>query len=136
VEILRVEADDINLQDLAELEHYENLKEAHLYWFYGISVKEALPILNKCTNLRRLTLKSESRPPFPTIKEICEFIIELEHLTFLHIIYGDTRSCGHFKSLIDQVKASVLRRRPNFKFHVSCCKKFGESRVPREFFFY
>ena len=43
------------LKDLAELEHYENLKEVNLRWLND-PVKEILPILKRCTHLRRLTL--------------------------------------------------------------------------------
>jgi hypothetical protein len=129
-----VHADHMNLRDLAELEYYENLKEAHLHWSYDISVKEALPILKRCVNLRRSTLKK--RKPdigLPPSEEIYDFIMEMKHLTFLHIIFGYNPNCGHFESLVDQVKAFVLPRCPNFKFYVSCCSEFDESRVPGEF---
>ena len=39
---------------MAELEHYENISEAHLCWNLGHSVKEALQILEICPQLRRL----------------------------------------------------------------------------------
>jgi hypothetical protein len=132
VEILRVSA-TITLQDLAELEHYENLKEAHLRWLDD-PVTEVLPILKRCTELRRLTLESMTKLPFPTSKELCDFIMQLEHLKFLHIIFWPKPYCNHFKSLVDKVKAFLLHRRPNFEFYVSCCSKFGESRVSSEFF--
>jgi hypothetical protein len=133
VEILRVHSFGISLQDLAELEHYENLKEAHLRWSDGPSVKEALPILKRCTNLRRLTLKKWGEPPFPSSQEFCDFLLELKHLIFLHFICNYIPNCDHFKSLVDKVKAFGLPRHPNFKFYVSCCSKFPESRVPGEF---
>ena len=134
MEILRLNSFEINLQDLAALEHYENLKEAHLCWVKGPEEK-ALQILKKCTNLRRLTLAKWKKLSFPSSEELCDFIMELKHLTFLHIIYGDIPRCNHFKSLVDQVEAIVLPRRPNFKFYVSCCSKFAHYRVPgREFF--
>ena len=124
----------ITRQDLAELEH-ENLKEAHLLWLDDTE-KEALLILERCTNLRRLTLAKWKKPSFPSFKELCDFIMELKQLTFLHIIYGDIPNCGHFESLVDEVKAFFLPRRPNFKFYVSCCSKFKEFRVPRGFLCY
>ena len=43
---------------MAELEHYENVSEVHLCWELGPSVKEALPILERCPQLRRLTLEN------------------------------------------------------------------------------
>jgi hypothetical protein len=135
VEIFRSESVCISVGDLAELEHYGNLKEAHLRWLEDISVKEALPILKRCTTLHRLTLKKWRDPSLPSSEELCDFIMELKHLTFLHIIYDEISNCGHFESLVDQIKALVLPRRPNFKFYVSCCSKFPESRVPAEFDF-
>ena len=127
----------ITERDLAELEHYENLKEAHLRLLDDHSVKDALPLLQRCTNLRRLTLMKWKETSFPSSEELCDFIMELKHLTFLHIIYRDIRNCGHFKSLLDEVKAFVLAGRPNFKFYVSCCSRFAKNRVSgREFFSY
>ena len=127
----------ITERDLAELEHYENLKEAHLQWVKDPE-KQTLPLLQRCTNLRRLTLAKWEETSFPSSEELCDFIMELKHLTFLHINYQiqNESYCDHFKSLVDEVKAFVLPRRPSFKFYVSCCKKFGESRVPIEFFCY
>jgi hypothetical protein len=136
VEILRLSSRDITLPALAALEHNENLKEAHLHWLDGPSVKEVLVMLQRCPNLCRLTLSKWKEPSLPSSEELCDFIMELKHLTFLHIFNGDIPNCGHFKSLVDEVKAFVLPRRPNFKFYVSCCEKFKESRVPREFFCY
>jgi hypothetical protein len=131
-----VESYYITLQNLAELEHYENLKEAHLYWtqmHWSSSVNETLPIFKRCANLRRLTLKGIQRCVLSS-EELCDFIMGLKHLTFFHIIYRDIRNCDHFKSVVDQVKAFVLPLRPNFEFYISCCFTC-ESRVPREFFF-
>jgi hypothetical protein len=129
VDILRVNVSEATLQDLAELEHYENLKEAHLRWSRGPSGKEALPILKRCTNLRRLILGKWELDTTFSSKELCDFITELKHLTFLHIIYHDNPDCNHFKSVVDEVKTFVLSRRPNFKFYISCCEMFDESRV-------
>jgi preprotein translocase subunit Sec63 len=117
------------LPDLAELEYYANLKEAHLHSLVDTSVKEALPILKRCTHLRRLTLASLKRAPFPSSEELCDFIMELKDLTFLHIIYRDSFQCNHFKSEVDGVKDFVLPLRPNFKFYISCCDMFKKSRV-------
>jgi hypothetical protein len=131
-----VESFDISLPDLAELEHYENLKEAHLRWLDDASMKEAFKVLKKCTNLRRLTVANWRNKFYPSSTELRDFIMELKDLTFLHIIYRDISNCRHFKSLVDEVEAFVLPRRPNFKFYVSCCYKFADYRVPgREFFF-
>jgi hypothetical protein len=127
VEILRVSA-IITLRDLAHLEHYENLKEAHLRWLDD-PVKEALLMLKRCSNLRRLTLASLEMPTFPLSEELRDFIMELKDLIFLHIIYRGNLKCNHFESEVDGVKDFVLPRRPNFKFYISCCEMFDESRV-------
>jgi len=117
--------------DLADLEHNKNITEVYLRWGDDPSVKQVLPMLKGCTQLRQLTLKSGANPPFPTSKDVCDFIMELKKLTFLHIIYFHTNNCGHYKSLVDEVKAFILPRRPNFKFYVSCCEKFDESRISK-----
>jgi hypothetical protein len=125
-----VSSGEISLGDLAELEHYENLKEAHLRWL-RYPVDEVLPMLKRCTNLRRLTLGIVKRRPFPSSEEFCDFIMEMKHLTFLHIIYYQSYQdhCNHFESEVDCVRDLVLPHRPNFKFYVSCCEIFKESRV-------
>ena len=121
VEILRVESFGITLRDFAELEHYKNLKEADLHWLDGPSVKVALTKLERCTNLRRLSLTRWKKQFFPPVNEICDFIMKLKHLTYLNIKYCDNRQCDHFKSVRDKVNEFVLHRRPNFKFCLSCC---------------
>ena len=122
--------------DLAELEHYGNLKEAHLRWLNDFPVKEALPILKRCTTLHRLTLKKWILDTvFPPSKEFCEFIMELKQLTFMHMIYNDYFDCNHSKSFVEKVQGFILPRRPNFEFYQSCCGKC-ESRVPGECFYY
>ena len=126
---------EINLQDLAALEHYENLKEAHLCWVKDPE-EEAPLILKRCTNLRRLTLAKWMKHLFPSSKELCDFIMELKHLTFLHIIYRYNSRCDHFKSVRDKVNSLVLPRRLNFEFYLSCCSEFSEFRVPTEFLYY
>jgi hypothetical protein len=133
LEVLRVDA-VYTPRDLAELEHFINLKEAHLYLMYN-PVTEVLPILKRCTNLRRLTLRRLEWRLIPPSKELCDFIMELKHLTFLHIIYRGNSNCKHFQSLVAEVRAFFLPRRPNFKFYISCCNRlcslFDKHRVPR-----
>ena len=128
VEILRVNFYVITLRDLAELEHRKNMNQVRLCWTDSPSLTQVLPILKRCTNLRRITLNGGTRLPFPSSEELCEFIMNLKHLTFLHIIYGNS-TCNHFKSEVDQVKALVFPRRPNFTFYVSCCYEFRETRA-------
>jgi hypothetical protein len=115
----------ISLKDLAELEHYENLKEAHLRRSL-MHVKEVLPMLKRCTQLRRLTLASEKRRPFPSSEELRDFIMEMKHLTFLQFVCLGNYYCDHFKAEVDGVRDLVLPHRPNFKFYISCCSEFVE----------
>ena len=110
----------MKLRDLAELEHYTNLKEVNLRWLHG-PVTEALAMLEhlwiqRCTHLRRLTLAKWEESSLPSSEELCDFIMELKDLTFLHIIYRHVPYYGHFTSLVFKVKAFVLPRRPNFEF--------------------
>ena len=114
---------------MAELEHYENISEAHLCWNLGHSVKEALPILERCQNLRRLTFEKLFKQFILPFKELCGFIMKMKHLTFLHIICRDNSYCNHFQSEVDGVKDFVLPSRPNFKFYISCCYEFDDYRV-------
>ena len=128
-------AECIKLPFLAKLEHNENLKEAHLRWLRR-PVEEALAMLRRWSSLRRLTLENETNLFSLPSKELRDFIMQMKHLTYLHVIYDDIHKCGHFKSEVDEVTASILRRRPNFEFYVSCCSKFDKSRVPRREFSY
>jgi len=121
-----VDAVTFRLRNLAGLEHNENITEIHLRWAQGPSVQEFLPMLKRCTNLHRLTLTRVRRPFFPPLSatpgKLCDFIMELKQLTFLHIIYCfEKRKCNHLKSGVNEVDEFVLPRRPNFEFYLSCC---------------
>ena len=135
------------LRDFPDLENYTNLKEAHLRCSDEPCLKDVLlMVIKRCTHLRRLTLNIWTSlfdlPDSATLEEFCDFIMEMKHLTLLHIIcFLHTRyelitvrrteyeNCLHFKSEVDQIKAFVLPRRPNFKFYISCCGMFDASRV-------
>jgi hypothetical protein len=108
------------------------VKKAHLCCLACPCMKDFLLMLKRCTNLRRLTNCKKTYFPFV----LCDFILELKDLKFVHITNFYISNCDYFESLVDQVKAFVLLRRPNFKFYVSCCFEFAESRVPSEFFYY
>jgi hypothetical protein len=125
VEILRVNAYGMKLRDLADLKHYTNLKQAHLLWSDGFSPKSQREDKSETEKFLtgRLTLARKTLPSM-TLKEICDFIMKLKHLTYLHIKYHYDLQCDHIKSLVDEVKAFFLPRRPNFKFYVSCCEQF------------
>jgi len=126
-----VDATKFNQIDLAGLEHNDNITEVHLRWLLGPSVKEVLPMLKRCTHLRRLTLERPARICFPPFEELCNFIMELKQLTCLQIIYDHCHRSNHFKSEVDEVNAFLLPLRPNFNFCLSCCSKSGKSRVSR-----
>ena len=145
METLRVDA-SFTQRDFPDLEHYSNLKEVHLHWSDGHSVKDVLLVLRRCTHLRRLTLESWTYKfdfsDSATLEEFCDFIVKMKHLTLVHIVCNlhnnhelvmvrrcDIENCLHFKSVVDKVKAFVLPRRPNFKFYISCCYMFDETRV-------
>jgi hypothetical protein len=135
------------LRDFPYLDHYTNLKEVHLRCLDEPCVKDVLlMVLKTCTHLHRLTLETQislfDPPESPTLEEFCDFIMEMKHLTLLHIfcyLHGryelitvrrtEYENCLHFKSEVDQIKAFVLPRRPNFKFYISCCGMFDASRV-------
>ena len=85
MEVLRVSA-TITLRDLAELEHYKNLKEVHLSSLACPHVENFLPMLKRCTNLRRLTLAHCKKTFSPVLaRELCDFIMELKDLTFVQL---------------------------------------------------
>ena len=120
----------MKLRDLAELEHYTNLKVAHLLWLDG-SMPKHQKYLERVGERIWMTgpfTSARKTPVSLTPEDICDFIMKLKRLTYLHIVY-DRSQCNHFKCEVDRVKALLLPRRPNFKFYISCCSIFDEHRV-------
>jgi hypothetical protein len=112
LEILRLNASVASLQDFAELESAENLKEAHLSCREGPSIEEMLPTLKRWRYLRRLTLQSQSSVPHVDVW--CDFIMRMKHLICLQL----SLICAQPITLRDQIKEKVLPRRPNFELTI------------------
>ena len=88
VEILRLSATNAFL-DLAVLEHYENLKEAKKNLRFSSGLQAPRPMLKRYKNLCRITLDIGTKLPLPSSEKLCDFIMELNRLTYMHIIYRD-----------------------------------------------
>jgi hypothetical protein len=124
VEIFRMDLILLTLGDLAELEPAETMTDITLRWDIGPSIEEALPIVKRWRHLRRLTF-SFSLPEgilVPPLKVLSDFILEMKHLSHLHIAphrYPST-GYGQLEILRDKVNEFILPRRPNFTFDISC----------------
>jgi len=124
----------MKLRDLAELEHYTNLKVAHLLWLDG-SIPKHQKYLERVGERIWMTgpfTSARKTPVSLTPEDICDFIMKLKHLTCLHIKYCENAQCDHVKSLVEEVNSFVLPRRPNFKFEISRCEKFELIELERE----
>ena len=112
----------LTLEDLAEWEPVENMTDITLSWDEGPSIEDALPVLRRWRHLCRLTFTDlvETKIPVPPLEVLSDFIMEMEHLSHLHIAPNCDRSnCGQLKVLRDQVNELILPRRPNFQFDIS-----------------
>jgi hypothetical protein len=126
VEILRMGATFLDWEDLAELEPAENKTDFTLRWNVGPFMKDIFPIFKRWRQLRRLTLDnadSINSPNniFPPFEVLSDFIMEMSHLSYLHIVpHSSYRSdVDQLKILYDKVNELILPRRPNFKFDIS-----------------
>ena len=84
MQVLNVIFDEATLQDFAELEPTDSIKEMLSSWCEGPSIEEVLPILKRWRHLCRLSLgvpgwEERSVPPFNVLYN---FIMEMRHLTF------------------------------------------------------
>ena len=119
MQVLNVIFDEATLQDFAELEPTDSIKEMLSSWCEGPSIEEVLPILKRWRHLCRLSLgvpgwEERSVPPFNVLYN---FIMEMRHLTHLHFIPSYNRpNRDQVHSLRDEVIEFVLPGRPNFKF--------------------
>jgi hypothetical protein len=124
-----VYVDSLTLEDLAELEPAENMTDVALGWNNGPTIDDVIPILKRWRQLRRLTFpdcnetKMKTKKPVRLIERLIEvlsdFIMEMEHLSHLHIAPNYDRSnCDQLKILRDKVNEFILPRRPNFKFDI------------------
>ena len=114
MEILRLNVTNASLQDLADLEFFENMTDVSLQWFMGPSINEVLPILKKLRHLRRFSSRIW-KSPAPSIKLLCNFITEMKHLTHLLIVLDNFK----IETLRDKVNEIILTLRPSFKFDIS-----------------
>ena len=105
-----------SLQDFAELESAENMKEVHLSWKEGPSIEEMFPSLKRWRFLRRLTL--QSRSSVPHVDVWCDFIMRMKHLICLQL----SLICAQPETLRDQIKEKILPRRPNFELTIKSLK--------------
>jgi hypothetical protein len=104
------------LQDFANLEYSENMTEVHLIWLRGPASEEVLPFLKKWRHLRRLTFSKWNSQCDMPLKALCDFIMEMKHLTYLNIGPKDSNSDQLLRAKVNEL---VLPRRPNFKFCTS-----------------
>jgi hypothetical protein len=121
VEILRVHVFCLVLEDVAELELTENIADLTLRWGYGPHIKEVLPIIKIWRHLRRLTLDhfKNHRNIITPLEVLSDFIMEMKHLSHLHIVPQNKYNYAQLEILRDKVNELILPRRPYFKFDIS-----------------
>ena len=113
----------LTLGELAKLEPTENITDITLRWHEGPNLKEVLPVLKKWRHLCRLTIVDYPENISElTFEELCDFIMAMQHLSWLHIV---PQSSDHYKwksqleFLLDKVRELILPKRPNFQFDIS-----------------
>jgi hypothetical protein len=110
----------LTLGDLTELEPAEHITDFTLFWDIRPSIEDVLPILKKWRQLRRLTLWNYENISVPPLEVISDFIMAMEHLSYLHIAPDyDASNYDELEILRDKVDELILPRRPNFKFDIS-----------------
>ena len=117
MEILRLNVTNASLQDLADLDFFENMTDVSLRWFMGPSINEVLPILKRLRHLRRFSSRIW-KSPAPSIKLLCNIITEMKQLTYLHLHF-DHFEIVPLQTLRDKVNEIILPVRPSFKFYTS-----------------
>jgi len=117
-----MDVDNLILRDLAALEPAENITDITLGWETDPSIEDVLPVLKRWQHLRRLTFTDSVRTKISvrSFELLSDFIMEMEHLSHLHIAPNYDRSnYGKLKMLRDKVNEFILPRRPNFVFDIS-----------------
>jgi hypothetical protein len=111
----------LHLEELAELEPAENMKDISLRWYGGPSIGDVLPIVKGWRHLRRLTFADLYECiSAPSVLELGDFIMGMEHLSYLHILpERDGSNDGLLRILREKVNELVLPQRPNFQFDIS-----------------
>ncbi len=102
-------------RDFAEL-NATNTKEIELVWEKGPSIEEALLVLLKCRQLRKLRI-SVGEELVPTFEVLSFFIIVMKHLEYLYLSLNSNHQLKHLR---DKIHESISSSRPNFKFDVTC----------------
>ena len=119
MEILRMRVTWLVETDLAELEPAENMTDVTLIWWSGPSIEEVLSVLKRWQQLHRLTLWNNLNKSVPQLELLGDFIMEMKHLTYLHLVPNNDRSnCFQLETLRDKINDLVLPGRPNFKFDI------------------
>ena len=119
MEKLQMQVTYLTLSDLAELEPAENITDITLFWVEGPSLEECLPVLKRWRHLRRLTLRNYLKKLVPPFEVLSDFIMEMEHLSHLHVTPRYDRSnYGQLEILRDKVNELISPQRPNFKFDI------------------
>jgi hypothetical protein len=113
VEILELSFSEAQPQDFAEF-NATNLKEICVVLGEGRSIEEILLVLEKCRQLRKVSLFVGSEL-VPTFDVLCYFIMAMNHLEYLYLSLDSNRQ---LKLLRDKIHESILPSRPNFKFDV------------------
>jgi hypothetical protein len=108
---------DLNARDFADFEPSENIRKIDLTLDEGSTIEQTLSVLKKWRKLSHLTLVSWFEPSVPRFDVLCDFIMGMKHLTYLHLTPNlGGQNCGQLKSLREKVTEFALANRPNFKF--------------------
>ncbi len=124
MEILCMDVSYLTLEDLAELEPAETVTDITLRWRWPevLPLKEVLLVVKGWQHLSRLTftgfVETEISVPSFEVLDFCDFIMEMKHLSHLHIVL-DYDDDGQLETLFDKVNELILPLRPNFKFDIS-----------------
>jgi hypothetical protein len=105
----------VTVQDIADFKFAENITDITLTWVMGPSIEDVLPVLKKWRHLRQLTLQSGLS--VPRFEVLCDFIVQMKHLTYLNLIPNVKYSNrSQLESLREKVTQFTLTNRPHFKF--------------------
>ena len=97
---------DLNARDFSNFEPSENIREIVLFLTEDTSVEQILPALKKWRQLPHLTLYSWKKPPTPRLDALCDFIMGMKHLTYLHIGPSFT---GHNRDEVELLQEKVTK---------------------------
>ena len=105
-----------NILDFVDFEPAENVRKIQLH-LWGSSIKQILQTLKKWRQLHHLTIMDFYKQSRPRFKVLCDFIMDMKHLTHLHLTLNSAGSnYDKLKSLQEKVTKFALTNRPNLKF--------------------